>query len=232
MNYVNLGKTSSELAVIKYRCTKVSRRIKPPWWLALASADSDKSASDAPSAQHPKEGVMKSQKASPRQQPEPPATLLSRRNPADLRWEMQEVQLAIARRAYELFETRGCEHGHDWEDWFRAESELLRPVSLTMTERGDRISVRANVFGFEKNELRVSIEPRCITILGKKEVSVTESEGGKLEYIDWYPELILKRIELATEVIPESSVAELQAGVLKFELPTAATNEFETAPAA
>jgi HSP20 family molecular chaperone IbpA len=145
---------------------------------------------------------------------------------------MQEVQLAIARRAYELFETRGCEHGQDWGDWFRAESELLRPVSLEMTESRDRISVRANVFGFEENELRVSIEPRYITILGKKEVSVTESEGGKIEYIDWYPELILKRIELAAEVIPESSVVELQAGVLQLELPTAATNEFKTAPAA
>ncbi|HEX4920984.1 MAG TPA: DUF2934 domain-containing protein [Candidatus Bathyarchaeia archaeon] len=37
---------------------------------------------------------------------------------------MQEEHLAIACRAYELFEARGCEHGHDWEDWFRAESEL------------------------------------------------------------------------------------------------------------
>lgn len=32
--------------------------------------------------------------------------------------------LAIAQRAYELFERRGREHGHDWEDWFRAKSEL------------------------------------------------------------------------------------------------------------
>ena len=175
---------------------------------------------------------MKSQKASPQQQPDPPATLLNRRDPEDLRCEMQEVQLAIARRAYELFESRGCERGHDWEDWFRAESELLRPVSSTMTESGDRISVRANVFGFEENELRVSIEPRCITILGKKDVIVTESEGGKLEYIDWNPEQIRKRIELATEVVPESSVVKLQAGVLKFELPTAAKKEFENAPAA
>jgi hypothetical protein len=44
---------------------------------------------------------------------------------------MQQVQLAITRRAHELFETRGCEHGHDWEDWFRADSELLRPVSVS-----------------------------------------------------------------------------------------------------
>ena len=29
----------------------------------------------------------------------------------------------IARRAYELFEERGREPGHEWEDWFRAERE-------------------------------------------------------------------------------------------------------------
>ena len=39
-------------------------------------------------------------------------------------WEMQQEHLAIELRAYELFETRSCEHGHDREDWFRAESEL------------------------------------------------------------------------------------------------------------
>lgn len=27
-------------------------------------------------------------------------------------------------RAYELFEERGREAGHDWEDWFRAEEEI------------------------------------------------------------------------------------------------------------
>jgi HSP20 family molecular chaperone IbpA len=134
---------------------------------------------------------------------------------------MQEVQLAIARRAYELFEARGGEHGHDGEDWFRAESELLRPVSVSKLESGDRISVRANVFGFEQNELSVGLEPRRITILGKKEASTTETEGGKLEYIDWYPDQILQLIDLATEVRPELAVVELQAGVLKFELPKA-----------
>ena len=165
---------------------------------------------------------MKSTKANQPQQSSPPSTLLSLRNVEDLRWEMQEVQLAIARRAYELFEARACEHGHDWEDWFRAESELLRPVSVSMSESDDRISVRANVFGFEENELRVSIEPRRIMILGKKEVIATETEGGKLEYIDWYPDQILQFIDLATDVTPEGAVVELQSGLLKFELPKAA----------
>jgi hypothetical protein len=31
---------------------------------------------------------------------------------------------AIAQRAYALYQARGCEHGHDVEDWLRAEREL------------------------------------------------------------------------------------------------------------
>jgi HSP20 family molecular chaperone IbpA len=48
-----------------------------------------------------------------------------------------------------------------------------------MSESDDRINVRANVLGFEGNELKVSLEPRRITILGKKEMSGTEKEGRK-----------------------------------------------------
>ena len=72
---------------------------------------------------------------------EPPATLLPPRDPESLRWEMQAVQRAIAHRAFELFEKRGGEHGHDWEDWFRAESEFLRPVSVSMSESEDRLQL-------------------------------------------------------------------------------------------
>jgi len=151
-----------------------------------------------------------------------PSATLTVRGPESLHWQMQEVQLAIARRAYELFEARGREHGHDWEDWFRAESELLRPVSVSLSESDDRISVRANVFGFEANELSVGIEPRRLTILGKKETRATASQGSKVEYIDWCPDQTLSLIDLETEILPETSSVELDAGVLKFELPKAA----------
>jgi hypothetical protein len=33
-------------------------------------------------------------------------------------------ETAIAQRAYQLYESRGGEHGRDWDDWFRAEQEL------------------------------------------------------------------------------------------------------------
>jgi DUF2934 family protein len=36
---------------------------------------------------------------------------------------------AIARRAYELYESRGREDGQDQEDWFQAEREVRRRSS-------------------------------------------------------------------------------------------------------
>jgi Protein of unknown function (DUF2934) len=37
----------------------------------------------------------------------------------------------IARRAYELYLARGCEHGHGLDDWLQAERELRNPVRST-----------------------------------------------------------------------------------------------------
>jgi len=110
---------------------------------------------------------MKSPRAS-KSKSDRPAAPLSPSAPADLQRKVQELQLAIAHRAHELFEARGRQHGHDLEDWLRAETELLCPVSISMSESKDRISVRANVAGFDQSEIEVSVEPSRITILGQK----------------------------------------------------------------
>ena len=36
----------------------------------------------------------------------------------------QNLEEQIRSRAYELYEARGGENGHDMEDWLRAESEI------------------------------------------------------------------------------------------------------------
>ena len=38
------------------------------------------------------------------------------------------VEERISRRAYELYEQRGQEHGHADEDWLKAEKEILEGV--------------------------------------------------------------------------------------------------------
>jgi len=41
----------------------------------------------------------------------------------------------IRRRAHELYEQRGGEHGHDLEDWLRAEEEIKEMRALSAATR-------------------------------------------------------------------------------------------------
>jgi hypothetical protein len=40
------------------------------------------------------------------------------------------AEVEIARLAYSYWEARGCQGGSPWEDWFRAEQELIRRREL------------------------------------------------------------------------------------------------------
>lgn len=47
----------------------------------------------------------------------------------------QELTEEIIRlRAYRLFENRGYEHGHDFEDWLQAEAEVMGKKSVAAAE--------------------------------------------------------------------------------------------------
>ena len=50
-------------------------------------------------------------------------TSVQRENP------VPNVEDEIRRRAYELYEQRGREDGHDMDDWLRAEEEIKRARS-------------------------------------------------------------------------------------------------------
>ena len=79
---------------------------------------------------------------------------------------LRELEEAIARRAFELFEGRGCEHGQDLADWVRAESEMLQPLPIKVSEYRDRLAVEAELPGFSAEEIEVSAEPRRLIISG------------------------------------------------------------------
>ena len=42
-----------------------------------------------------------------------------------------DVDERVRQRAFELFQLRGCQDGHDFDDWMQAEAEILgRPHRL------------------------------------------------------------------------------------------------------
>lgn len=131
----------------------------------------------------------------------------------------------VARRAYELFEFRGREHGHDLDDWFCAERELLRHVPLEVVQTPWQVTVRAGVFGFGSEELTVCVEPECLTIAGKKQPEM--EVGDKVTFIDWSPDEIYCRVPLPIAVDPAGAIASLGIDVLRIELPALVTQAEE-----
>ena len=128
----------------------------------------------------------------------------------------------IARRAFEIFESDGKPFGHDLEHWFKAESELLQPVHIDFEEGDDMLTVTAEVPGFNASELEISLEPKRLTLIGKKENKESEKNAKAIYKENRFSE-ILRVIDLPAEVDADKAVATLKNGVLRLELPKAAS---------
>jgi hypothetical protein len=48
----------------------------------------------------------------------------TRKPPAAVANDPEELERQIGRQAYEIYEARGREDGHDLDDWLRAEAEI------------------------------------------------------------------------------------------------------------
>lgn len=138
---------------------------------------------------------------------------------------MEEIREEVARLAYDLFERRGKQEGYDQEDWLRAEEELLRPVTVQMSETANQLHVSAMVDGFTEKELRVSVEPTRLFISGKKQdtlgsdAELTEQTGNRSL-------MFFHTLDLPFKVDTQKAKASLKDDMLLLTLPRAA--EIET----
>jgi HSP20 family protein len=133
---------------------------------------------------------------------------------------IREVYDTLARRAYELFDGRGREHGHDLEDWFRAESELLSPMPLEVDEGSEELIVRADLPGFREKDIEVRVGPHRLIISGKRE-QVRDEKNRKTVYSERRSDEVFRTIDLLHEVDPDKVKATLQDGTLEISLPKA-----------
>ena len=137
---------------------------------------------------------------------------------------MEKLTNDIRRRAFEIFDGNGKTWGHDLADWFQAESELLHPVHVDISEKDNDIAVRAEVPGFAEKDLEVSVDGRRLTITGKRE-NKEERKEKNVVYTDRCSDQILRVIDLPAEVNSEKVEATLKNGMLELKLPKAAPSK-------
>ena len=153
--------------------------------------------------------------------PAPATTSLRLVEPETLFERINHLQEAIASRAFQLFEGRCGLFGRDLDDWFRAETDLLHPVHLDITETDDTLTVHAEVPGFEAEQLELSVEPQRITISGKRE-STEEKKSAKTVYKEQCANEILRVVNLPVEIEAARATATLKDGVLELRMPKTA----------
>lgn len=154
-------------------------------------------------------------------QPAKGSVPIRRGGPTNLLEDFENVYNSIARRAFELFEANGCWPGREWENWFRAEAEMLHPLHLEVRENDGGFSIQAEVPGFTPKEIEITVEPRCLKIAGKRERKEEEKKGRTIRS-EWCADQVFRSIDLPVDVDSSKASANLKDGVLSIELPKAA----------
>jgi HSP20 family protein len=133
--------------------------------------------------------------------------------------DFENLRRQIAQRAFDLFQDRGGWPGRDLDDWFQAESQLLKPVPIELSETDDNYTIRAEVPGFDEKTLKVHAEPNAVCIQGKKEQKKEEKKGKEITYSEVSASTLCRRVELANSINPDKVAAQLTNGVLEPTLP-------------
>ena len=125
---------------------------------------------------------------------------------------MNETDAMIAERAYEIYQSRGCGHGSDQEDWFSAEKELLPPLAVERHVT-NTLRLTAQVPGFAAKDLEVAVGHRRAVICGIHSVSSRVADGGRRD------KKVMRAVELPFDVDPALSETTLQSGELQVVFP-------------
>lgn len=97
---------------------------------------------------------------------------------------MAEIHDAIERRAFEFFILDTLKLASPLDYWLRAETEMLLPVAIQITESDNEIQVAATAPGFSEDEMKLCVEPRRVVLTAKHEKSEEEKEA-KVVYSEY-----------------------------------------------
>ena len=139
----------------------------------------------------------------------------------------KRIHDAIARRAFEICNSRGCEAGHQLEDWKRAKAEILRPLDCGFLVCDDKLDLSTDAACFEEGEIEIWAEPRRLTICGKEQIC---RRGAALEKVSANREsdLIFRYLDLPFEINPAHVTARFRGRTLEIELPKAVATQRTT----
>ena len=128
--------------------------------------------------------------------------------------EVEKMQRRIERRAYELFESRGFELGHDMDDWLAAERELVWSPPISMEEGDGEITIQLSAPGFAPEQIYVELRPQDLLV--EAEAHEQHEKGkGKTRTKTVRTAKLFRSVHFPRAIDPDSAEAEFRNGVLR-----------------
>jgi len=122
---------------------------------------------------------------------------------------LQEVR----HRAFDYFQQRGELLGNDWEDWLRAEREVLWRPPAEMFENASTIVLRVAVPGFAPKSIQVTATPHSLLI----QATETHQHDGLQDRLHFceFGQQLFRRFDLPARVDPDKVSARLDKGIVE-----------------
>jgi HSP20 family molecular chaperone IbpA len=120
----------------------------------------------------------------------------------------------VRRRAFELYQMRGCEPGRSVEDWLKAEREVLGWPPLETQENDQEFEFQVPLDDFDVSQVTIIVTPSEIIVHAKTEAERQEEEAGARSG-QFAATEIYRRIELAQPIKTERTRAIFDKGALR-----------------
>ena len=128
-----------------------------------------------------------------------------------------ELTKLTSQKAFEYFLRRSDDFGTHFDDWLKAEMEILRPTPVQVTETADDLNVKAAVPGFKADEIEISIKDTLLIMSGETEMD-QKTEDEKTHVDEWRSNRFCRQIVLPCKVETSGVKATLTDGILLLTL--------------
>ncbi len=124
----------------------------------------------------------------------------------------------VERRAFDLFEKRGGEPGHELDDWFQAEHELFGWPETELTEKNGGYEIGIRLPEFETKDVEVTATPNEVIVHAatKKE---KKTQKGDVLRTEFGSNDVYRRFEIPIAINVDQVTAKFDNGVLEIKAP-------------
>jgi len=128
--------------------------------------------------------------------------------------ELDQLQTAISRRAFDLFRERGEAWGAPLADWLKAERQLVWKPAIEVRRKNGQFEVLAATPGVGAKALDVQITAEEVLIKADVHHKHTAEEGA-VELCEFTGGQLFRSVHFPEKIDPDSATAEYRNGMLR-----------------